>query len=244
MLTSGTTRWQPPELFLRNPRSAALSKVVCTGAATDGMAMHACPISRRLVLNEKLREVVSCWRRKLANTTAPDAWRALITQQDAAPATDAAAARKSRGGVSAKFTASSARQRAFERVYETKEWAAGGSGPLSGSGSRVISSSSMRRSGDDRVHNSRTRRDQARAAILEVIASHRVKTILDAPCGDVNYISDLFPTLEALNVSYTGVDVVRSQIESHTSRFGKPGVRRFAVVDLVSASPPSADLIL
>ena len=242
------TRWQSPDVFFRNPRSAALSKFVCTGV--EDAKAEACTLSRRRVLNAKLREVVSCWRHKFENTTAPDAWRALIMEQEAAPSASATvtAARKSRGGAgkksAEKSTASSARQRAFERVYQTKEWAAGGRGPLSGAGSLIVSSSRMHRSGDDRVHHSRTRRDEARAAILKVIASHRVKTILDAPCGDVNYISDLFPTLEALNVSYIGVDVVRSQIESHTRRFGKIGVRRFAVVDLVTASPPSADLIL
>jgi hypothetical protein len=69
-----------------------------------------------------------------------------------------------------------------------------------------------------------------------------VKRLVDAPCGDLTWMQTIFPVFEALNVSYTGVDIVRSQIVSHQEKFSKPGVRSFYVVDLALEPPPEGDL--
>ena len=111
----------------------------------------------------------------------------------------------------------------FENVYRGREWSQNGE-PLSGQGSSIKWT------------------PRARAALVHIIIEHDVKHIVDSPCGDLTWMRTLFPIFEAMNVSYTGVDIVRSQIESHQRVFAKPGVRDFAVVDLVQRPPPAGDL--
>lgn len=120
--------------------------------------------------------------------------------------------------------ATGSRQSAFEDIYDNKRWAPRGE-PLSGLGSSVAWTT------------------QARAAIKQVILRHRVKHIVDAPCGDLTWMRTLFPMFESMGVRYTGVDIVRSQIAKHRRSLAKPGVREFAVVDLAASPPPRGDLI-
>src|SRR5262245_38280912 len=65
-----------------------------------------------------------------------------------------------------------------------------------------------------------------------------VTTLLDAPCGDFNWLS----TCE-LPPSYIGCDVVRELIDDVRRRHGRPG-RRFEHLDLTRDPLPAADLIL
>ena len=65
-----------------------------------------------------------------------------------------------------------------------------------------------------------------------------VTTLLDAPCGDFNWLS----TCE-LPPSYIGCDVVRELIDDVRRRHGQPG-RRFEHLDVTRDPLPAADLIL
>ena len=105
-----------------------------------------------------------------------------------------------------------------------KKWSPRGE-PLSGQGSSVAWT------------------PNARAALLHTIVKHNIKHVVDAPCGDLTWMQTLFPVFEALGVRYTGVDIVRSQIASHSARFARPGWREFEVVDLATTPPPRGDLI-
>ncbi len=76
-----------------------------------------------------------------------------------------------------------------------------------------------------------------RAALPELCAQLGVTRLLDAPCGDLAWMS----TLELPGVAYTGVDIVPELIAANAARFAD---RSFAVGDLVQGPLPAADLIL
>ena len=82
---------------------------------------------------------------------------------------------------------SSTRQ-TFEHVYRRRTWAgrADSTAPLSGSGS------SLRRT------------EAARRALMETIHHFGITRVIDAPCGDLNWVSSLFPAFARLNLSYHG----------------------------------------
>ena len=220
---SGMNHTRPPKSILSDPRAPQLARVVCERQPLGKSKRSnntACSLARRAVLTRKLQEVVGCWKRKLQDTRSPGAWRMLTGR---ASQNASIAARMERiepaGGTAID---DGLRQRAFERVYDRRVWVNSptGTGPLSGSGSSL-----------DKTAN-------ARAAILAVIRRHGIRRIVDAPCGDLTWARALFPHLEAWNVSYHGVDVVRAQIAAHQAHFGKPGVRSFSVGDLAVAPPP------
>ena len=66
-----------------------------------------------------------------------------------------------------------------------------------------------------------------------------VRALLDAPCGDFNWMKTLALDLE----EYVGVDVVGEIVELNRARHGAPG-RRFVQLDLTADPLPRADLIL
>jgi hypothetical protein len=66
-----------------------------------------------------------------------------------------------------------------------------------------------------------------------------VRALLDAPCGDFNWMKALALDLE----EYVGVDVVGEVVELNRARHGAPG-RRFVQLDLTADPLPRADLIL
>lgn len=68
-----------------------------------------------------------------------------------------------------------------------------------------------------------------------------IRTLLDAPCGDMNWMREL---LKDLNVHYIGADVVPALINQHKndSQINKRG--KFILLDLTSDRLPSADLML
>ena len=182
-----------------------------------------CPLALEHVLESKLADVRHCWQRKFAGSPDPDKWRPLDR-----PLRNAYA-RQTANQSTISITD------AFENVYQNKEWAKGGGGKKKGKGGPLSGSGSTLEATFD-----------VRAALLLVILKHRVKRIVDAPCGDLTWISSLFPAFEALGVAYTGVDAVRTQIAKHHAAYALPGVREFAHVNLADGPPPTrrGDLIL
>lgn len=64
------------------------------------------------------------------------------------------------------------------------------------------------------------------------------KSLLDAPCGDFNWLRETDLGVER----YTGVDIVRELVESNQGRFGGGG-REFLCRDLIRDPLPAADVI-
>lgn len=65
-----------------------------------------------------------------------------------------------------------------------------------------------------------------------------IGSLLDAGCGDWNWIREL-----KLNVEYTGVDIVPEIISGLLAKYAGPG-RRFLVADITKDELPVADLLL
>ena len=97
-----------------------------------------------------------------------------------------------------------ARQSRFETIYQTGLWQHNNrSVPLSGTGSTP-----------ERTVN-------VRAAILSLLLSLNVSSILDAPCGDLSWMRLMLPDFATHRISYTGVDIVRPLIRSLQAEFKK-----------------------
>ena len=107
----------------------------------------------------------------------------------------------------------------FTRFYETNRW--GSDETRSGSGS-------------ERSRMWRVVRDLSR-----LIAGLDIRSVLDAPCGDFNWMRDV----ELDGVSYTGCDIVEDLIEANSTRYGGRG-RRFRKLDFTVDEIPEFDLIL
>lgn len=90
---------------------------------------------------------------------------------------------------------------------------------------------------------------QLRSILPPLLHSLKITTLLDAPCGDFNWMShvDLSP------IKYTGVDVVPSVIATNTETYtlnkvdGSPNstpTPTFQTLNLITDPLPKADLIL
>jgi hypothetical protein len=66
-----------------------------------------------------------------------------------------------------------------------------------------------------------------------------VRSVVDAPCGDFNWMQHLVASIER----YTGVDVVPEIIQANQRKHGS-STRQFRVADICQDSIPCADLIL
>jgi len=67
---------------------------------------------------------------------------------------------------------------------------------------------------------------------------HHVTSLLDVPCGDFHWMSQL----DLSGVSYLGADIVPDLIESNQKRFPPP--LEFRVLDVTSDALPKVDLVL
>ena len=100
------------------------------------------------------------------------------------------------------------RQDVFTQVYESTAWGS----RESGSGT----ASELRATGN------------VREWLPDVLSRLRAKSLLDAPCGDWNWMQHV--DLSGLD-EYYGVDIVRPVIEQNAAKFGGPH-RHFADADL------------
>ncbi|MFD7158632.1 class I SAM-dependent methyltransferase [Kribbella sp. NPDC059898] len=111
------------------------------------------------------------------------------------------------------------REKLFSHVYETAGWASGESG--SGTGSELRATVDIRRN------------------LPEVLHRLEAQSLLDAPCGDLNWMRQIdLPVRE-----YYGVDIVPSVIAANQRQFGDEQ-RQFVVADLTRDELPRADAIL
>jgi ubiquinone/menaquinone biosynthesis C-methylase UbiE len=81
--------------------------------------------------------------------------------------------------------------------------------------------------------------ETVRTVIAAVLKEHTIKTLLDIPCGDFNWMKEV----DLADVEYTGADIVSTLIEQNELRYGSPG-RRFIWSDITSCPLPQVDLIL
>ena len=83
------------------------------------------------------------------------------------------------------------------------------------------------------------RTDIIRIALPALLESVGAKSLLDAPCGDFNWMRHV----DLRSVEYLGADVVRELIARNQQMYGGKG-RNFVVSDITSDDLPKADVIL
>jgi hypothetical protein len=105
----------------------------------------------------------------------------------------------------------------FTEIFGSNHW---GSASVSGTGSEP-----------DTARN-------IAAALARVLTEHGISSMLDVPCGDFSWMSQV--DLSALD--YTGGDIVQPLIEAVSRQYAGPR-RRFVQLDLTHDTLPAVDMI-
>lgn len=111
------------------------------------------------------------------------------------------------------------RAKVFAEAYRTQAWGSAESG--SGQGSELGATAGLR---------------EYLPALCRRLG---VKSLLDAPCGDWNWMHHV----DLSGIDYSGVDVVQNVVASNQSKYQKSTVR-FMQADLIRDTLPRADLVL
>jgi hypothetical protein len=82
-----------------------------------------------------------------------------------------------------------------------------------------------------------------RPALIQLINKYNIKTIIDAPCGDLNWMIEVLKNTENDIDSYTGIDIVEDLIVKNRERYGSEKVN-FLNIDLIKDAVMKVDLIL
>ena len=121
-------------------------------------------------------------------------------------------------------TSDSARQTIFTDIYRHNRW--GSDESVSGPGSTVARTAAFR------------------AQMQALFDDLRIASLLDAPCGDFNWLKEMPLT----NIRYFGIDIVVELIASNQSRYGQSRygapIREFHCFDFTHDALPTTDLIL
>ena len=106
----------------------------------------------------------------------------------------------------------------FNRIYDINLW--GSAESRSGLGSEPAETATLR------------------TAIANLLCRLGIRTLLDIPCGDFNWLSQA----DLSGIDYTGADIVVSLISANQAIYGSSG-RRFRHLDLTHDPLPSVDVI-
>lgn len=78
-----------------------------------------------------------------------------------------------------------------------------------------------------------------RAALPEIFETYNIKSVLDIPCGDFNWMQHV----DLKGIDYTGADIVEELIEKNNRNFASDK-RKFLVLDLTRDTLPGSDLVI
>ncbi len=109
----------------------------------------------------------------------------------------------------------------LQKTFEEANWGNDNGVPRSGSGS---------------THEYTAR---LRAAFPDIFARYRVKTFLDAPCGDWNWMS----AVDLTGIKYIGGDISASLIADNSTKYASKTVS-FQHLDITDDALPKADLLM
>lgn len=79
-----------------------------------------------------------------------------------------------------------------------------------------------------------------RANLPSLIRQFSIRTVFDAPCGDMNWMKLILPEL---GVRYIGGDIVQALIDENAARYGGLDTT-FVRIDLITDPFPAADLMI
>ena len=109
----------------------------------------------------------------------------------------------------------------FSYIYKSKYWQNITDGSLSGGGSNAISTNHIKKS------------------LREFIKRNDIKSIIDIPCGDWKWMSEL----DLSDLEYVGYDIVDELISDNQRKYAKNNIT-FKVKNLVDEKLPKSDLII
>ena len=109
-------------------------------------------------------------------------------------------------------------QERFEMIYNENFWESNESS--SGIGSEIKNTKEVLR------------------AIKLIIKQYKIRSIIDIPCGDFNWMS----SLDMENIDYKGFDIVQSVIKENNKKYIKPNVN-FYYSDIINSELPKGDLM-
>ncbi len=75
--------------------------------------------------------------------------------------------------------------------------------------------------------------------IVHIINKYQIKSVLDAPCGDFNWIKNVLNK----DLNYTGGDIVKEIIDQNIMKFKEKNLK-FIKLDITSENLPEADLMI
>ena len=107
----------------------------------------------------------------------------------------------------------------FSNIYKNNTW--GNIESLSGPGSTLKATENIK------------------PKILNIINKYKIKSILDAPCGDMNWMKEIVHKFE----NYIGVDIVEDMIEKNKKEFNNKKNIDFKCIDITKDELPEVDLI-
>jgi len=116
------------------------------------------------------------------------------------------------------FTSTTAKER-FEIIYSSNFWSSKES--ISGIGSEHKNTINIKK------------------GITDVINYYEIKSILDAPCGDFNWIQDILNE----DLQYIGGDIVENLIIKNSAKYSNKNIK-FIELDITSNSLPNTDLMI
>lgn len=80
---------------------------------------------------------------------------------------------------------------------------------------------------------------QVKEIITQVFREHKIKSVLDAPCGDFNWMREI----DMQGMSYQGMDIVKEIIDNNNQHY-RSGQIEFFTGDLTSTKLPDVDLLI
>lgn len=108
----------------------------------------------------------------------------------------------------------------FTRIYHGNAW--GDPESSSGTGSNLQQTATLR------------------AQLISLLNDLGIRSVLDIPCGDFNWMKDV---VYSLTVTYIGADIVTQLIDRNNARFGTDNIS-FTRLDILCDPLPRCDLVL
>ena len=84
---------------------------------------------------------------------------------------------------------------------------------------------------------------EIRIQILQLIRKYKINTIIDAPCGDFNWMQELVKSIEDEIDQYLGVDIVEELVNENNKKYQTSKIN-FKQIDITRNVVPIADLII
>lgn len=129
-------------------------------------------------------------------------------------------AHRVRAGFKADFLGLETPEERFTRIYERNYWK-GGDSP-SGHGSSIGYTANLR------------------AELPDLFAQFSIESVLDAPCGDFNWMKEVVATT---SIDYVGGDIVKGLIQRLDAAYASDRIR-FLHLDITKDPLPKADLMI